>query len=198
MKKYNLISTLLIFAILSIATISCKDSGSSINTDTIGEADSLSPQFGKKSENVAKAIINGQEMTFEFVDMGARTDTTIFSESNNGAYTMWGIELGSNEKMKEKIAIILLNHNFAKEKLPYTIPKGAQAGKQARIDLSVQKSNVFIPYGNLDNIECTITKFDDFIEGTFAGEVRNLGNKVIKIEQGTFKARVKKIEMRVQ
>ncbi len=196
MKKYN---AYFVLVILFLALFySCSGSkNESANTDAIGEADTLSPNRGRASKNIVKATLNGKAMEFSFVG-SYNNDTFNISESQNGAYTMWAFELGTNEQMKEKISISLVNHDITKEAKPFII-KGKQTGKQARLDLSIQKSNIFIPYSNVDSFDCAITNVSDQeVEGTFSGEVKNLGNRVIKIENGSFRIQVKKVEMKLQ
>ena len=199
MKKLNIFFLILLSSLL---LFSCGGSEevNKANTDAIGEADAQSPEQGKESENVVKATVNGKSLTFSFMDMKSPNDKVFtLSESKDGKYTLWGFELGTDNKLKEKISIMIINHNLTNAQFPLTIAKGKQEGKQIKLDLYIQKSNVFIPYTNTDNFDITFTKVtEDRIEGTFAGEVKNQGNKIIKIEDGSFDIKIQKMEMKLQ
>jgi hypothetical protein len=199
MKKYNFFFVL----IFTCFVFSCGNKETSntntVNNDAVGEADTSSPYNAKASASLIKATINGQEIEFKFMDAGIEGDIFTFTQSADGKYTILDFLLASTEKMKEKIGIRLINHSFGRETMPFTVPKGKQEGKLARIDLDIQKSNVFINYNNENDFICAITSItDNEIEGNFMGEVKNIGGKVIKIENGTFKIKIKKIEMKVQ
>lgn len=201
MKKYNLTLSFLlaIIAMLSIACAGDKQGTQKI-ADAIGDVDSLSPHNGNQSATcVVKATVNGQEMEFAYIDKLLNYDTLPYTETTDGKFTNFGFELGSDAKMKEKISIMLVNYNLSKETMPFTLQRGLQSGKQARLDMNIQKSNIFIPYTNQNDFDMQITKFTESeVEGTFAGNVKNQGNKIIKIENGSFKIRIKKMELRIQ
>jgi hypothetical protein len=199
MKKLN-IFFLILFSSLFLFSCGGNEETVKVNTDAIGEADAQSPEQGKESENIVKATINGKDMTFSFMDIKSPNDKVFtLSESKDKKYTIWGFELGTDAKLKEKIAIMIINHDISNAQYPLTLPKGKIEGKQIKLDLYVQKSNVFIPYNNTDNFNVTITKVSDSsIEGTFAGEVKNQGNRIIKIENGSFDIKIQKMEMKLQ
>ncbi len=202
MKKYNLF-----FLILFITTLffSCgskesKTTGSNAATDVIGEADSISPYNGRASESIAKATINGRQVEFKFMDNAATSENTFnLAQSADGKYTQFVFELGSDDKMREKLGFMLINHTISKDSIPLNIPPTKQEGKQAKLELGIQKSSVFISYNNVDAFTCSITAASDTeIEGTFAGQVKNPAGRAIKVENGSFKIKIKKVEMKVQ
>lgn len=200
MKKYSFFFVLLFATYILFSCESKQAQGSRSNMDAIGDADSLSPYKGNESPSIAKATVNGKEMEFKFVDIMLNyPDGLPYTESPDGKFTNFGFELGSDERMSEKIGLMLVNYNLTQATLPFSVPKGRQDGKQARLDMGIQKSNVIIPYSNQDNFDCQITKFsEDQAEGTFAGEVKNASGKVIKIENGSFKIKIKKMELKMQ
>ncbi|MCU0391742.1 MAG: hypothetical protein MUE81_11550 [Thermoflexibacter sp.] len=200
MKKYNLFFAFIIGICMLSACGGGNNQGANKNTDVFGEADSLSPHKGRASENIAKATINGREVEFKFMDSGLTiSDSIPFSQSADSKYTSFSFELGSDAQLREKIGITLINHNIGKDNLPFKVEPTKQEGKQAKLDLSIQKSSVFINYNNTDGFTCSITKFNDSeIEGNFFGDVRNSGGRTIKVENGYFKVAIKKIEMKLQ
>lgn len=201
MKKYYSFLFILVSAYLLFSCGSGSDSGrTDKNTDVYGEADSLSHHQGRKTDNLARAVINGRKVEFKYIDAALTIENVIpFTQSKDGRFTSFSFELGSDEKLREKIGIILINHNITTGNIPYQIMPGKQEGKQAKLDLNIQKSSIFIPYNNTDNFTCSITAFsDDEIEGNFFGEVRNAGGRVIKVEDGYFKVKIKKVEMQLQ
>ncbi|SFE82342.1 hypothetical protein [Thermoflexibacter ruber] len=201
MKKYYSFLFILVSAYLLFSCGSGSDSGrSDKNTDVYGEADSLSYHQGRKTDNLARAVINGRKVEFKYIDAALTIENVIpFTQSKDGRFTSFSFELGSDEKLREKIGIMLINHNITADNIPYQIMPGKQEGKQAKLDLNIQKSSIFISYNNTDNFTCSITAFsDDEIEGNFFGEVRNAGGRIIKVEDGYFKVKIKKVEMKLQ
>lgn len=201
MKKYYSFLFILVSAYLLFSCGGSSDSGrTDKNTDVYGEADSLSHHQGRKTDNIARAVINGRKVEFSFIDASLTLENEIpFTQSKDNRFTSFAFELGSDEKLREKIGITLINHNITPDNIPYKIMPGKQEGKQAKLDLSIQKSSIFIPYNNIDDFTCSITAFNDNeIEGNFFGEVRNAGGRVIKVEDGYFKVKIKKVEMKLQ
>lgn len=202
MKKYNLF-----FLVLFVASIlfSCgKDGktsqGSNASIDVTGEADSISPYNGRQTENIVKATINGKAVEFKFMDNAATSENTFnLLESADGKFSQFVFELGSDDKMREKLGLVLVNHTLSKTALPLVIKEGKQEGKLTKMELGIQKSSIFISYNNADNFNCTITAVSDTeIEGKFSGQVKNSAERTIKVEDGYFKVKVKKVEMKVQ
>ncbi len=201
MKKYY---SFLIVLVSACVLFSCGGSSDSErtdkNTDVYGEADSLSHHQGRETDNIARAVINGRKVEFKYIDAALTIENVIpFTQSADNRFTSFAFELGSDKKLREKIGIMLINHNITKDNIPYQIMPGKQEGKQAKLELNIQKSSIFIPYNNIDNFTCAITAFsDDEIEGNFFGEVRNAGGRIIKVEDGYFKVKIKKVEMKLQ
>jgi hypothetical protein len=202
MKKYNLFFLVLVVTCLlfSCGGKDSKTQGSNAGTDVIGEADSISPHSGRASESIAKATINGRQVEFKFMDNAVTNENTFnLTESTDGKYTQFVFELGSDDKMREKLGLMIINHTIGKATLPLVIPQGKQEGKQAKLELGIQKSSVFINYNNVDAFTCSITAASDSeIEGNFFGEVKNPAGRAIKVEDGYFKIKIKKVEMKVQ
>lgn len=202
MKKYNLFFLVLVIASLlfSCGSKDSKTQGSNAGTDVTGEADSISPHSGRASESIAKATINGRQVEFKFIDNAVTNENTFnLTQSADGKYTQFVLELGSDDKMREKLGLIIINHAIGKEPLPLIIPQGRQEGKQIKLELGIQKSSVFINYNNTDAFTCSITAVSDSeIEGNFLGQVKNAAGRTIKIEDGSFKIKIKKVEMKVQ
>ena len=170
------------------------------NTDVVGEADSLSPHGGTASDNYVKAMLNGREVEFKFMNnMLTAEKVFTLTESADGKYTSFSFELGSDIQMREKIGMQIINYPMKKENAPFIFPQGKQQGKLIRLELGIQKSSVFINYNNEDNFACSLTAIsDDIIEGTFTGEVKNPAGRPIRVENGVFKIKVKREEMKVQ
>lgn len=202
MKKYNLFFLVLVITSLlfSCGGKDSKTQGSNAGIDVTGEADSISPYNGRASESSAKATINGKQVEFKFMDNAATSENTFnLTQSADGKYTQFVFELGSDDKMREKIGFVLINHSIVKDSLPLVIPPGKQEGKLAKLELGIQKSSIFISYNNADDFNCSITSASDSeVEGTFAGQVKNSAGRAIKVENGSFKIKIKKVEMKVQ
>jgi hypothetical protein len=184
--------------------ISCGGSGDKKtfdkNTDVVGEADSISPHGGTASDNYVKATLNGREVEFTFMN-NMITAEKVFNmpESVDGKYTSFSFELGSDSQLREKIGMQIINYPMKKENAPFVFPKGKQEGKLIKLELGIQKSSVFINYNNEDNFACSLTAIsDDLIEGTFTGEVRNPMGRTIRVENGVFRIKVKRTEMKIQ
>lgn len=202
MKKYNLFFLMFILAGFFFACGSKENKtaqGNNASKDVVGEADSISHHSGRASESTAKATINGREVEFKFMDNYISNEPTFtLTESADGKFATFAFELGSDEKLREKIGIMLINYPLSKATLPLII-SSKQEGKQIKLDLNIQKSSVFISYTNQDNFTCSITAVTDTeVEGNFFGEVRNAGNRIIKVENGYFKVKIKKAEMKLQ
>jgi hypothetical protein len=193
MKKLNLFFVALIIMIFTFACGGGNSNQQIQNNDIVGEADSLSPNNGKKSEtNAVKAKLNGQAAEFAYVDV-LDVNMYDYNRFENGSYSYVRFELGSNEKMKEKIAILLTNYDLDQLTFPLTIAPGIKQGKAARIDLNIQKSNVFIPYSNQDDFSITLNSYkDEVLEGIFSADAKNTGGKIINIAEGSFKVKLRK------
>lgn len=203
MKNYFAlcIYSVFLFAIMSCGSKTSSNTATNANTDALGESDSLSPYFAQQVEgSKIVATINGREVEFKFLDNLVFTEKQqVFniSESADGKYSIAMFELATDEKMKEKISLSFLNIVNKGATPPIDI-KNRKENMQARIDLNIQKSNVFINYFNQDFV-CTITEISEqSLKGTFAGEVKNTGGRVIKVEKGEFDIKIKKTEMKVQ
>ena len=193
MTKYFLY----VFLLMSLAaTVSCGSgaaSSSGANTDAVGDADSLSPYYAQKSEQFVKVIANGNELEFAYAEYSSIPLSVYEKDTEKNAF-FYRAEAASNDKMKEKIMFTIAGIDLEKTSFPLTLPRKDNSKKMI-LNLLVQKSNVFINYNNNSDFDLTLTAYKDgVLEGNFNAEVKNSGNRVIRLEKGTFKLKATVID----
>jgi hypothetical protein len=187
-KIWITLSSVLFIALLLGACGDKQNKGNLANMDAEGEEDTVYIHRGTPTKDLIKLTANGSTKEFTFAD--ATNTFTGQLVIYDGGRTMIRIERGSTDKMREKVALAIVNHDPRSLSYPFTLPKEA-ASKMFSLQYDVQKSNVFINYRAQDTFDMTLTSFkDDVLEGTFSAEVKNMGNKVIKIENGSFKVKL--------
>ena len=197
MKKY-LIYSLLIACIAFFASCGGNKTQETVvqSNDANGEPDTINVYNTQEdTENFIRVTANGVDKEFKFLDLSTGPYHSTIQTKADGSFINIGFSRGSNKDMREKINIVIVNHNLAQASFPYTAPT-KEAGKTISMVYEVKKSNTPIMYSNSNNFELTITSFkDDVIEGTFSGEVTNAGKKTIKIEKGEFKIKLNRSEI---
>ncbi len=158
------------------------------NTDAVGQEAADSPFTATETSDLITASTNGESKEFKFVDTSVPLSNHLnFTSPTTSIVRM---ERCSSAKAKEKMSLLIVNYDLDKLTYPYKVPQ-KNTGKQMTLRYEVQKSNIMIPYQNVDDFELELSEYkNDILEGTFSGTVKNAGNRTIKIENGKFRVKI--------
>lgn len=150
-------------------------------------------QIKEDDDSFIRFTANGQEFECKYV--GNEMIKPNNFDRFDGGRCMLIFERGSSDQMTEKILINIVNHDIEKIKYPYTIAPQTIEKKLVALTFSSKKSGIYIDYHCQNAVSVAFEKYDGkYIEGTFSCVVENAAYKAIKIEKGTFKIKVAKVQ----
>jgi len=163
-----------------------------------GEKEEMPTAVGKADEkdgSYVRCKANGQDMEFTFIGSD-NIAPSLLDRKEDGTYSRLMFERGSTDQMTEKVTLTIINYDPSKLTLPFKVSRGVQQGKRVELVYQIKIAGMYIPYSNVDDFDLEITSFSgDVVEGKFSGTVTNTAGKAVRIENGTFKIKLKENKM---
>lgn len=163
--------------------------------DAQGEDEKVGRTLATKDEDngFIRFKANGTTMEATFVASN-NTSVSLFQRQKDDSYSAVVMQRGTSDQLREVIGINIINYNPRTLSFPYEIKP--EQGKHFHVSYQVKKSGVFIDYfANAtkggDKFKIILTGYENgVLKGTFGGELRNVADKVVILEEGEFEIKL--------